>query len=180
MEGIAGATTGGEADDPPHPVITAKVIAADSTPVSNSQNRALCNFGVQPRRSLDSIASKRKRVLKCEKCWFLESLVTADVSRLAHVAATLMKTMKVSVPVREDARNFIDTPVSKKRHVKFTSRIMEPQQRKMTVKSVSLSNQHRPRCPPEDHVILYSPCFSLHEGRVLVTSAQGRERPCPE
>jgi hypothetical protein len=32
-----------------------------------------------------------------------------------------MKTMKVLVPVRENARNFIDTPVLKERHDKFTS-----------------------------------------------------------
>jgi hypothetical protein len=133
MEGVAGSTTAADAEDPedpPHPVMNASVIAASTTPISTSQYRTLCNFDAQAQRLLSCVASDRKRVLKCEKDWILEPFVTTATSRLAHIGTALVKTMRVLVPVRENARNFIYTPFLKLRHVKFTLMLIEPQQRK--------------------------------------------------
>src|ERR1700688_3125460 len=153
MEGVAGSTTAADAEDPedpPHPVMNASVIAASTTLISTSQYRARCNFDAQPQRLLSCVASHRKRILKCEKDWILEPLVTAT-SRLAHIGTALAKTMRVLVPVRENARNFIYTPFLKLRHVKSTSTIIEPQQRK----SLAHSFIHILRCR-SDKTLIYN------------------------
>jgi hypothetical protein len=132
MEGVAGSTTAAETEDPedpPQPVMNAIAIAASTTLISNGQYRARCKFDAQAQRLLSCVTSNRKRVLKGEKDWVLEPLVTTATSRLAHTGTALVKTMRVLVPVLENARNFIDTPFLKLRHVKFTLTLIEPQQR---------------------------------------------------
>jgi hypothetical protein len=150
MEGVAGLITvadAEDAEDPPHPVMIAGVIAAKATPISNSQYRALCSFGAQAKRLLSSVASDRKRVLKCKKDWILDSFVTAATSRLAHIGTALVNTMRVLVPVRENATNFIDTPLLTMWHVQFTSSIIEPQQRKSRLQRLQAKATRSPLLP---------------------------------
>jgi hypothetical protein len=133
MEGVAGSTTAADAEDPedpPHPVMNASVIAPSTTLISTSQY-------------------DRKKVLKCEKDWILEPLVATATSRLAHIGTPLVKTMRVLVPVQENARNFIGTPFLKLRHVKFTLTLIEPQQRK----SLAHSFIHILRCRSDGNLI---------------------------
>jgi hypothetical protein len=159
MEGVAGSTTAADAEDPedpPHPLVNASVIAANTTVITNSQHRALCNFGAQAERPL---ICNRKQVLKCEKDSILEPVVTAATFRLAHICTTLMRTMRVLAPVRENLRNFIDTPFLNARQTKFTSTIVEPQQRNIPRQNrqVEVPSIDQPP-PPQGHAF---PCFAL-------------------
>jgi hypothetical protein len=105
-------------------------------------------------------------------------LVTADVSSLAHVAATLLKTTEVSIPVQENAGNFVDAHLQKSGTSNYLG-IMEPHRRKVKVKSVSISDQHQPRFPPNISSFVACGALSLHQGRAMATSTRGCERPCP-
>ena len=64
-----------------------------------------------------------------QKDSILKPVVTTATSRLAHIRAALMSTMRVLVPGRENVRNFIDTPFLIVRQTKSTSTIVESQQR---------------------------------------------------
>src|SRR5579859_4133174 len=121
MEGVDGATTVGDPEDPPHPLTTARATAAHSTPIRNPRYRVPCAFSVHSRGCLDCIIRKPKRVPKTEQHRILKPLVTCDRSRLAHTSDALIERISVFVPVRESPRSFIDTPVLKVRHDKFTS-----------------------------------------------------------
>jgi hypothetical protein len=122
----------------------ASVIAAKNKAIGNSQYRASDARAI---RLLNCAAGSRKRLPKCEKGRILDSVVTAATSRLAQSGNDLANTMKVLVPVRENARNFINTKFLKPRQVKFTSTFIEPQQRKSHIPAPS------PDVPIRPHII---------------------------